>query len=131
MKRKKSCLRVGLVLCLFIVVVSNASEDLAVRHERLKRLYEVSKVLHSSLEIGPALDIILEQAMKLTRASSASVALVNPTTGLLEIEAGRGLPVDSRGLCLRVARDYRMGGPHREVGAEWGCSARFSILSLA
>lgn len=103
MKRKKSCLRVGWVLCLF-VVVSDASEDLAVRHERLKRLYEVGKILHSSLEIGPALDIILAQAMKLTRASSASVSLVNPTTGLLEIEAGRGLPADSRGLRLRVGQ---------------------------
>lgn len=94
-------MRVGLVLCL-ILVVSDA--DLAVRHERLRRLYEVGKVLHSSLEIGPALDIILEQAMKLTRASSASVSLVNPTTGLLEIEAGRGLPADSRGLRLRVGQ---------------------------
>ena len=102
MKRKKSGLRVGLVLCL-ILEVSDA-EDLAVKYERLKRLYEVGKILHSSLEIGPALDIILEQAMKLTRASSASVSLVNPTTGLLEIEAGRGLPADSRGLLLRVGQ---------------------------
>lgn len=97
-------MRIGLVWCLFVVVVSDASEDLAVRHERLRRLYEVGKVLHSSLEIEPALDVILEQAMKLTRASSASVSLVNPTTGLLEIEAGRDLPADSRGLCLRVGQ---------------------------
>lgn len=103
MKRKKSCLRIGLVWCLF-VVVSDASDDLAVRHERWKRLYEVSKILHSSLEIGPALDIILEQAMKLTRASSASISLVNPTTGWLEMEAGRGLPADARGLRLRVGQ---------------------------
>ena len=87
---------------MFVCVVSDA--DLAVRHERLKRLYEVSKILHSSLEMGTALDIILEQAMKLTRASSASVALVNPTTGLLEMEAGRGLPADARGLRLRVGQ---------------------------
>lgn len=80
------------------------AEDLAVKYERLKRLYEVGKILHSSLEIGPALDIILEQAMKLTRASSASVSLVNPTTGRLEIEAGRGLPADSRGRVLRVGQ---------------------------
>ncbi len=97
-------MRVGLVWCLFVVVVSDASDDLAVKYEQLRRLYEVGKVLHSSLEIGTALDIILEQAMKLTRANSASVSLVNPTTGLLEIEAGCGLPADSRGFCLRVGQ---------------------------
>lgn len=60
--------------------------------ERLQLLYQVSKVLHSTLEPQEALQLIVRETVKLTRASSGSIALLNPTTGCLEIEAAHGLP---------------------------------------
>ena len=88
------------------------------RYERLKRLYEVSNVIHSSLDPLQALDLILGQAVQLMNANSASVSLVNPTTGLLELEASHGLPSSSAGLCLRIGQGItgwvaRTGEPAR------------------
>jgi len=69
---------------------------------RLERLYEVSNVIHSTLDPNRALELILEQAVGLTGATSGSVVLINPTSGLLEILASRGLPVPGRRLKLRM-----------------------------
>jgi signal transduction histidine kinase len=88
------------------------------KYERLKRLYEVSNVIHSSLDPQQALDLILGQAVQLMNANSASVSLVNPTTGLLELEASHGLPSSSAGLQLRIGQGItgwvaRTGEPAR------------------
>ena len=76
--------------------------ELKARHERLSLLYRVSQVIHSTLEPKKALDLILGQAVRLTRASSGSVVLINPHTGFLEIEAHKGLPPNAASLKLRV-----------------------------
>jgi signal transduction histidine kinase len=76
--------------------------DLQQRYERLKLLYDVSNVLHSSLEPQEALHRIVNEAVRLTRASSGSVALVNPTSQSLDIEAAHGLPAGSEQLKLRL-----------------------------
>ena len=76
--------------------------DLTHRHEQLRQLYQVSKVIHSSLDPREALELILDQTVRLMRASSASVALYNPTSRRLEIEASRGLPPDAATLKLRL-----------------------------
>ena len=76
--------------------------DLQQRYERLKLLYDVSNVLHSSLDPQEALRLIVNEAVRLTRASSGSVALVNPTVQSLDIEAAHGLPAGSEQLKLRV-----------------------------
>jgi signal transduction histidine kinase len=80
----------------------NEPADLQQRYERLKLLYDVSNVLHSSLEPQEALRLIVNEAVRLTRASSGSVALVNPTSQTLDIEASHGLPAGSEQLKLRV-----------------------------
>ncbi len=72
------------------------------RLERLETLNRVSKVIHSTLEPRESLQLILGEAVRLMRASSGSICLVNPTTGFLEIEAGFGLPAEARSLRLRV-----------------------------
>lgn len=87
-------------------------------YERLKLLYEVSKVIHSSLDPQEALHLILREAVKLLGASSGSVALLNPTTGCLEIEAGHGLPEDAFSMRLRMNEGItgwvsRKGAPAR------------------
>src|SRR5204863_6486105 len=63
-----------------------------------------SNVIHSSLDPEEALQLILGEAVRLTRASSGSVALLNPTSNLLEIEAAHGLPRDARQLKLPVGQ---------------------------
>ncbi len=72
--------------------MDNEAQSLAARLDRVERLYRVSQAIHSTLEPGVALERILEQALDLTGAASGSVVLVNPTTGLLEIQASKGLP---------------------------------------
>jgi signal transduction histidine kinase len=82
--------------------VSNELTELKVRYERLKLLYQVGSVIHSTLESQPALALIAREAARLMHASSCSVVLVNPTTGFLEIQAAEGLSPVATGLKLRV-----------------------------
>ena len=65
------------------------------RHERLQLLYQVSNVIHSTLDSQEALQLIVSEAVRLMNASSGSVVLINPTTGLpgnfrVAKPAGRG-----------------------------------------
>ncbi len=84
--------------------MSESREELEAKYQRLKRLYEVGDIIRSSVEPAQALDLILGQALELTNAASASISLVNPTTGFLELEASRGLPPSSEGLRLRIGQ---------------------------
>src|SRR5213596_669043 len=87
--------------CLAYDGMSDELANLKARYERLDLLYQVSNVIHSTLEPHKALQLILREAVRLMRASSGSVALFNPTTGLLEIEAAHGLPANASRLKLR------------------------------
>lgn len=81
------------------------SEELAslkARYERLKLLYQVGSVIHSTLEPQRALSLIVREAARLMQASSCSVVLINPTNGFLEIHASQGLPENAEALKLRM-----------------------------
>jgi signal transduction histidine kinase len=81
------------------------SDELAIlkkRHERLQLLYQVSNVIHSTLEAQEALQLIVSEAVRLMNASSGSVVLINPTSGFLEISASQNLPSAATKLKLRV-----------------------------
>jgi signal transduction histidine kinase len=71
-------------------------------HERLQLLYQVSNVIHSTLDSQEALQLIVSEAVRLMNASSGSVVLINPTSGLLEISASQNLPGAARNLKLRI-----------------------------
>src|SRR6202142_3208022 len=71
------------------------------RYERLNLLYQVSNVIHSTLEPQEALQLIVSEAVRLMRASSGSVVLINPTSSFLEIHAAQGLPSSAARLQLR------------------------------
>jgi signal transduction histidine kinase len=97
----------------------------------LEALYKVSNVLHSTLDSQEALRLILREAVSLMRASSGSAALINPTTGFLEIQASHGLPASASELRLRVGEGItgwvaRTGKPAR-VG-EVASDPRYIVL---
>jgi signal transduction histidine kinase len=72
------------------------------QHERLKLLYQVSNVIHSTLDSQEALQLIVSEAVRLMNASSGSVILINPNSGFLDIPASQNLPGVARRLRLRV-----------------------------
>ena len=76
--------------------------ELKARYDRLHLLHEVDKVIHSTLDPQEALRLIIEQAVLVMRATSGSVALINPNSGFLEIQASLGLPANAASLKLRV-----------------------------
>jgi signal transduction histidine kinase len=82
--------------------VSNELAKLTKRHERLQLLYQVSNVIHSTLEAQEALQLIVSEAVRLMNASSGSVVLINPTSGFLEISASQNLPSMATKIKLRI-----------------------------
>jgi signal transduction histidine kinase len=84
------------------VIVNDELTRLQSRYERLQLLYQVSNVIHSTLEPQEAMQLIVSEAVRLMHASSGSVVLINPTTGFLEINASQNLPTAAARLKLRV-----------------------------
>jgi signal transduction histidine kinase len=98
--------------------VSNELAELQERYARLSLLNEVNNVIHSTLDPEKALQLIVREAVRVMRASSGSVVLINPTNGLLEIQAAQGLPTTAKELRLRVGEGItgwvaRTGQPAR------------------
>lgn len=92
--------------------------ELRARCDRLELLYEVSNAIHSTLDPSAALDLILRQIVRVTRATSGSIVLVNPNTGMLEIETSFGLPAGAAECKLKVGEGItgwvaRTGKPAR------------------
>src|SRR6476469_3594633 len=83
-------------------ITAGQYEELRRQHERLNLLYQVNSVIHSTLDPARALELIIAEAVRLMRATSGSVVLINPTNGFLEIEAAVGLPPESKALRLKV-----------------------------
>jgi signal transduction histidine kinase len=82
--------------------VSEQLEKLKSSHERLRLLYQVGSVIHSTLDSQEALQLIVSEAVRVMRASSGSLVLINPTSGFLEIHAAQNLSSAARKLKLRV-----------------------------
>src|SRR5580692_7378170 len=84
--------------------MKDETEKLKAAYDRLQLLYQVSNVIHSTLDPQQALKLILQEAVRLMRASSGSVALINPNNSLLEINASTGLPSNAADIKLRVGQ---------------------------
>jgi signal transduction histidine kinase len=82
--------------------MSDELTELKARYARLELLHQVGNIIHSTLEPQEALQLILEQAVRVMRASSGSVVLINPTSGFLEIHASMGLPPNASNVRLRL-----------------------------
>jgi signal transduction histidine kinase len=92
--------------------------ELQARYDRLNLLYQVGNVIHSTLEPQEALQLILDEAVRLVSATSGSTVLLNPMNGLLEIHASKGLPPGAGNLKLRLGEGVtgwvaRTGQPAR------------------
>lgn len=99
-------------------MVSDELSELKARYERLSLLYQVGNVIHSTLDAQEALLLIVREAVRIMKASSGSVALINPTNSFLEIHASQGLPHNAAELKLRVGEGItgwvaRTGTPAR------------------
>ena len=68
----------------------------------LNLLYQVGNVIHSTLDSQEALQLIVSEAVRVMRASSGSLVLINPNTQFLEIHAAQNLSSAARKLKLRV-----------------------------
>ncbi|MEY2407904.1 MAG: hypothetical protein QOF48_574 [Verrucomicrobiota bacterium] len=79
-------------------------QELRERNERLALLHDISNVIHATLDSQEALNLILREAVRVMRASSGSVALLNPTSGFLEIQSSQGLPPEVQATRLLVGK---------------------------
>jgi signal transduction histidine kinase len=118
-----------------------SADELLRRLGRAETLARVSRVIHSTLEPREALRAILGEVVALMRANSGSICLLNPTTGLLEIEAEVGLPAEARGVRLRlgqgitgwvvrtggVARVGNVSGDRRYVAVRAGVASEMAV----
>ena len=85
-----------------IFPVNEEIQKLKASRERLHLLYQVSNVIHATLDSQEALQLIVSEAVRIMRASSGSLALINPSTNFLEIHAAQNLSSAARKLKLRV-----------------------------
>jgi len=82
--------------------VSEETHKTKLTPERLSLLYQVSNVIHSTLDSQEALHLIVSEAVRVMRASSGSLVLINPTSNILEIHAAHNLSSAARKLKLHV-----------------------------
>ena len=82
--------------------MSDELSELRDRCARLSLLNDITSVVHTTLDPQQALHWMLREAVRVMRASSGSAVLINPTNGLLEIEASQGLPPAAGQVKLRV-----------------------------
>jgi len=98
--------------------VSDELQKSKLAPERLSLLYQVSNVIHSTLDSQEALQLIVSEAARVMRASSGSLVLINPSTNILEIHAAQNLSSAARRLKLHVGEGItgwvaRTGKPAR------------------
>lgn len=63
-----------------------------VEKNRLTELYSLSRVISSTLEPQEVLNLIIDVAVKITRATTGSLMLIDTDSGVLNIEVARGFP---------------------------------------
>jgi len=67
-------------------------------------LYRISSLVGRTEDPKQALQLILAEVIDCLRAASGSISLLNPDTGMLEIEVQQGLPNDIGELGLRLGQ---------------------------
>ncbi len=65
--------------------------NLREQYERLQALHTVTAALNTTLDPRQVVQLVLQEAVRVTQADSGSLVIVNPDTGRLDIEASLGL----------------------------------------
>src|ERR1043166_7771067 len=78
------------------------SDHLRERLTRLEVLSRVSNAIHTARSPQKILRLVLAEAVRITKASSGSLILINPNTGRLDIEAAVGLTKKAQQLKLKL-----------------------------
>lgn len=73
-------------------------------HTAIDSLYRISSLLSNTDEPKEALELILQEIIRVLEPSSASISLVNPDTNRLELEVSHGLPEDWADLDLAMGQ---------------------------
>ena len=70
----------------------------------LLALYRISQIGSSAFDIRAAFKRIIEEIQILFQPTSASISLISPNSGLLEIECALGYPSDTKDLSLHIGK---------------------------
>lgn len=70
----------------------------------LLALYRISQIGSSTFDIRGAFKRIIEEIQILFQPTSASISLISPNSGLLEIECALGYPSDTKDLSLHIGK---------------------------
>ena len=70
----------------------------------LLALYRISQIGSSAFNIRDAFKRIIEEIQILFQPKSASISLISPNSGLLEIEYALGYPTDTKDLSLHIGK---------------------------
>lgn len=76
--------------------------DLREQFNRLQALHNISTALNTTLDPRQVVSLVLREAVRVTKADSGSVVLLNPETGQLDIEDSFGLGPKAMLLKLRL-----------------------------
>ena len=71
--------------------MTRSIKQLHSRLERLEALYKISNVVNTTLDPGEVLRLLLEEVVRITNATSGSIAMVDRKRGLLNIETAIGI----------------------------------------
>jgi signal transduction histidine kinase len=66
--------------------MSRSVRQLLARLERLEVLYKISNIVNTTLEPGEVLRLLLEEVVRITRATSGTIAMIDHRKGVLNIE---------------------------------------------
>tara|TARA_R100000027_G_scaffold67340_1_gene65662 strand:- start:27925 stop:29643 length:1719 start_codon:yes stop_codon:yes gene_type:complete len=78
------------------------SKDVQESNRGIESLYRINSLVGETEDPHDALTIILDEMVRVFRASSASVALIHPDTRELRIEASSGIPSEVRDFPLKL-----------------------------
>src|ERR1051325_7822012 len=84
--------------------MSASRGNLRERLKRLEVLYRVSNAIHTARAPQKILRLVLAEAVRITRATSGSLLLINPHRGLLVIEAAIGLSKKAKRIKLKLGQ---------------------------
>ncbi len=72
--------------------MSRSVHQVLARLERLEVLYKISNIINTTLEPGEILRMLLQEVVRITDATSGSIAMVDAKKGVLNIEAATNIP---------------------------------------